>query len=95
MMENVETNNITWGKIAQILIPIVLTILVAVIGFLVTQVMSIRSDMELRLGELRVQNAKDFGKVQEQLGRQDVVIKNVASKIDMITITRFRGNDSE
>lgn len=95
MTGNTETNNITWSKIAQILIPIVLTILVAVIGFLVTQVMSIRSDMELRLGELRVQNAKDFGKVQEQLGRQDVVIKNVASKIDMITITRFRGNASE
>jgi sensor domain CHASE-containing protein len=83
-------NNLTWGKFAQYVLPVILTALIAVIGFLVAQVISLRTE----IGDLKVQLAQEVGKVQVQLGRQDVTVRNLSNKIDAITQTRFRG-DSE
>lgn len=69
-------NSFTWGKFAQYVLPVLLTALIAVIGFLVMQILSLSE----QIGELKV-----------QLGRQEVTVRNLSSKIDAITITRFRG----
>lgn len=79
-------DNSTWTKIVNIAIPILLTALIAVIGFLVTQIMSLKDE----ISDLRVKEAEHFGSLSKDLAVRDVTLKNLSSKIDSITETRVR-----
>lgn len=76
----------TWTKIVNIALPILLTALIAVIGFLVTQIMALKDE----IADLRVREAEHFGSLSKDLAIRDVTLKNLSSKIDGITITRIR-----
>lgn len=76
----------TWTKIVNIAIPILLTALIGVIGFLVTQIMSLKDEV----ADLRVKEAEHYGSLSKDLAVRDVTLQNLSSKIDSITVTRIR-----
>ena len=87
--------NITWSKLGQSILPIILTALIGIIGFLVVQIIQLRSEN----GNIKECVAMNYGKVSEQMGRQEVTVKNLSTKIDLltakidsITVTRIRGD---
>jgi len=79
-------NGVTWGKIAQVAISVILTALIAVIGFLVTQVMSLKDE----ISELKVNEAQHYGQLSKDIALQELTVKNLSAKIDKITVTRLR-----
>jgi len=81
--------NLTWGKVAQIIVPILLTALLGVLGFLVKQNMDFKSEM----GNMKEAMATNHGELKGELGRQGVTVKNLSRKIDAITVIKIKVNN--
>lgn len=77
---NGDKDSITWSKVAQVALPIVLTALIAVLGFLVTQVISLKDEA----ADLRVETAKSYGDLSKDIALQDFTVRNLSNKIDKI-----------
>jgi hypothetical protein len=89
-----DTNNgVPWSKIALGVLSFLLTALLAVFGFVLSELMDLKGDigdLKGHMGDLQVQEAQRYGEIREQLGRQQVTVKTLSTKIDSITVTRVR-----
>lgn len=74
------------NKVALVILPIILTALVAVIGFLVMQIIDLKSE----IGDIKTTMATNHGNLSIQLGRQEVTVRNLSAKIDAITVIKVK-----
>jgi len=79
------------NKIFQILLPILLTALLATIGFLVSQVISLKGE----IADLRVCEMDHFGELSKDMALHGLTIQNLSSKIDRIETVRVREEGHE
>jgi len=70
-------------------LPILLTALLAVISFLVMQILGLKSE----ISDLRVCESQHYGKLSKDIGIQEIIVRNLSSKIDRITVTVIRGDE--
>lgn len=85
-----NSNSITWSKVGPIALPVILTALVTVIGFLVMQIMSLKDE----IADLRVSEAEHFGQLSAELGRHKFRLEALSAKIGSVTEIRIRGGVS-
>ena len=71
---------VTWSKVASFIVPVILTALVTVLIFLMTQIMGLKE----QIADLRVDSAAQYGQLSKDLAIQELRIKVIDDRIERL-----------